>query len=188
MFKNDSVKLRAFPYSQQGNTLLELLLVVTILCLSFFAAIPNLNKYLTSTEQEIALDRIKNAIEFAKNEAFRKNKTISLCPSHTQNSCTYGDGWDVGFILFENDNKNSQPTPESLLKVFEGTRYGKIVFDAMGNQLNIQANGTTTNIGNFVYCAKIKNLIKPKGLVLNWVARIYSTEENPIKSIESKCW
>lgn len=174
---------------EQGNTLLETLLVISILSLLLLCSIPSLNQFLTRTEQEISLDRIKNAIEFAKNEAFRRNKTISLCPSHNKSSCTYGDNWAAGFILFENPNRNTQPANGTISQVFSGAQYGKIIYTAIGNQLNIHADGSTTNIGSFIYCPKDRNAIKPKALVLNWVARVYKAEETLAKSLEleSKC-
>ncbi len=172
---------------QQGYTFIEILLVISIMSVILLTSIPNLNTLLTRTEQEIALDRIKNAIELAKSEAFRKNKTISLCPTSNQNTCTYGDTWEVGFMMFENPERDTQPAAGAILQLFPGAKYGKIIYDAMGNQLNIHPDGTTTNIGNFVYCAKNKGSIKPKGLVLNWVARLYPAEENPTKSIDGKC-
>lgn len=174
-------------YLEQGHTLLETLFVVTIIGIIFLAAIPNIRKLLVSTDQTIALDRLKNAIELAKSEAYRKNTTMTLCPSHNQNTCSYGDNWEVGFILFENPKCGTQPSKDAILQVFSKSQYGKIIYDAMGNQLNIYADGTTTNIGNFIYCAKEKGLIKPKGLVLNWVARVYSTDETPDKNFELKC-
>jgi Tfp pilus assembly protein FimT len=173
---------------QQGNTLLETLLVVSIMSLLMLGAIPSIKKILIQTDQAIALDRIKNAIEFAKNEAFRRNKTITLCPSINQNSCGYGESWELGYLLFENPARNTQPTVGSIIQVFSGARYGKIIYNATGNQLYIHADGTTNNIGNFIYCPKDKNIIKPKGLVLNWVARIYPAEENPDKPIGFYCY
>lgn len=173
---------------QNGHSLLEIIFVISIMTIIAFAGIPNIKKIMIKTDQEIALDRLRNAIQFAKNEAFNQNKMLTLCPSQNQSSCSYADTWDSGFILFENPKKENQPREGSLLQVFAGARYGKILFKASAEYLSILPNGSTTQYGHFVYCPKEKG-IEPKGLILNSVARVYPAEENPEEwnKIKSHC-
>lgn len=183
-----------FSCNQLGFTLFETLIAVSLIMLLMMFGLPSLNQFLTVTDQQIALDRIKNAIEFAKFEANRQNKIISLCPSKNQKSCHCSEDWNVGFIVFENPMGEAQPQEGSLIQISPGAQYGRIVYTATGNQLNIYPDGKTTNIGSFIYCAKNKNaghsnsnINNPKKLVINWVARVYETVETDPKSIDNSC-
>lgn len=143
-------------------------------------AISPFSSFMAQQDQVIVLDRLKNAIEFARQQAFQRHTTITLCASTTQNSCSAQTEWSSGFIVFENPDREWQPVDKNILGYFPGTRHGKLYFTASGNQLHIQSNGQTTNIGSFIHCPKSAS-VKPKGWVVNWAARSYSTEENPEK-------
>lgn len=168
---------------KNGFSLIEVLVVISILAVFLMLSIPPLHSWLAQLEQELALERIKHAIEFAKNEAFRTHKTISLCPSADQKHCYTKDDWSLGFIIFENPERDTQPKPNSILKTVQGASLGKIFFDALGNELHIRPNGTTTNIGKFYFCAKNGSRdLHMRLLVLNWAARTYfSQEENSMR-------
>lgn len=165
-----------------GFSTIELLITFTILLIISLAAVPQFKLFLAQQDQLLLLDRLKNSIEFARQEAFHRRKTITLCGSTTQISCSAQAEWSSGFIIFENPNKEWQPEEKNILGYFPGTRYGKLYFTATGNQLHIQANGQTTNIGSFIHCSNQAS-IKPNGWVINWAARSYPLDENPYKSL-----
>lgn len=163
---------------QKGVTLLELLVTLSIFFICYTLVIEGLPLFLVQNERDLFLDKLKNTIEFAKQEAFSKNKSITLCASQNKKTCSLLGNWSLGFIVFENDAKRRQPTPGALLYGVDGLHYGNIYFSANGNELHISPQGITTNIGSWVYCPKSGRFVKPKGLVINWGLRTYLSDEN----------
>lgn len=160
-----------------GYSLIEVCITLGIL-FSLLVFTPCFKAILIHQEQTFILDKINYAITYARNEAFLRRKTISLCPSINRTSCSPTADWSTGFIIFENSDEARQPQAHSILETFEGAQHGYIYFSATGNQLHIHPNGTTTNIGTFLYSPKQSGLLKPKGLVVNWAARTYILNES----------
>jgi len=168
-------EIDTYHVKDNGNSLLEISMALSMMALLMFAGFPTFKNILIQQERIVVLYRLKNAIEFSKNEAFMRGKIISLCASQDQVSCSMSEDWASGFIAFENPERKKQVgTHCPLLEIFPGAHYGRIYFSATGNQLHIHPNGTTTNIGTFIYTPK-SDTIKPAGLVVNWAVRTYST-------------
>jgi type IV fimbrial biogenesis protein FimT len=160
-----------------GYSLIEVCITLGIL-FSLLVFVPCFKAILIHQEQTLILDKINYAITYARSEAFLRRKTISLCPSINRTSCSLTADWSTGFIIFENPGSTKQPNVHSILEVFEGAQHGYVYFSATGNQLHIHPNGTTTNIGTFLYSPKQSSHLKPKGLVVNWATRTYMLNES----------
>ena len=85
---------------QRGFSILELCTVFLILGFITTFAVPAFSQFLMREERAIVLDRIKAAIEFAKQEAFARAKTITVCASINHRTCHAND-WSAGFIILE---------------------------------------------------------------------------------------
>jgi type IV fimbrial biogenesis protein FimT len=174
--RTEHFRIKLKQRGAQGHSLVELSIVLCIIML-LLITIPCFDALLIHQEQMLVLDRIQQAIAYAKNEAFSRRKIISLCPSLNKISCSLAPDWSTGFIVFENQEGKKQTETHFILEAFEGARHGHLYFSASGNQLHIHPNGTTTNIGTFIYSPKKRSFIKPSGLVVNWAARTYILNE-----------
>ena len=85
----------------KGFSILELYTAISIISILVFMAIPEYGLWLMRAERDMTLERIQSAIEFAKQEANLREKTISICPSRNQKTCHKGS-WTQGFMVFEN--------------------------------------------------------------------------------------
>lgn len=148
----------------KGFTVLELNIVLILLGLLLFMIIPNLKIFLTRQEREITLDQLSTAISFAQNEAFQRQKIISLCasqyieePFENKFYCHSNKDWSEGFMIFENEIAQKQDSVPSnkIIKRFPGLVHGKLQFNSgKGHQqLHIHPNGMTMtmDIGYFIY-------------------------------------
>ena len=122
-------------------------------------------------EREAVLERLQTAIEYAKQVAFLKDKTITLCAIGPYPlECRLND-WSAGFMVVEfkpGDKKITQ-----ILQIFPSISYGKLYFEQFGQHLNIQTEGTTVNVGTFIYCPHNKDPREAEALVINKAGRIY---------------
>lgn len=158
----------------KGFTLLEITISLGIIGLISMSAFHNYSKFMMQQERLSTLNTLKSLIEYAKNEAFRQGKNITLCIANDALHCTTQPGKHL--IIFENEDKTSQPKPNSILKIQSVLQYGLLSFRAFGDNhttLNIQENGMTQNNGTFTYCPKNGDPKEADGLIINKGSRTY---------------
>jgi len=163
---------------QLGISFIEILMVLALLGTLYFLAIPAFTQFLMRQDREVTLDRLRTAIQFAKSEAAKQGKMITLCGSENQQTCAKNN-WNHGFILYTEEEVKKW-LPEGVFP-FEGPKYGTLRFKAFGGDfhtLHIGPNGTTINNGTFVYCPKDKNAKEARALIINQFGRVYLSTEN----------
>lgn len=153
-----------------GFSLLELNTVIIVLATLTFLMLPTFKQFLMRQERAAILEHLQTAIEYAKQEAFFKNKIITLCAIDSSLECRMKD-WSTGFIAFEWDEENKKI--KRILQTFPGVVYGKLHFEQFGYHLNIEADGTTMNVGTFIYCPRNKDPQEAEALVINKAGRFY---------------
>jgi Tfp pilus assembly protein FimT len=154
-----------------GFSILELNTVITILTILGILILSSFKQFLMRQERTDVMERLTVAIEYAAQEAFLKNKTTTLCAiSAVPSECRLND-WSMGFMVFTLNPKNKKQ--KEILQILPGTHYGKLYFEQFGQHLNITADGSTINVGTFIYCPHNKNPREAEALVINKASRIY---------------
>jgi type IV fimbrial biogenesis protein FimT len=156
----------------RGFSLLELCTVLFIIAIIAGVGVPRLTLFLMREEREIVLDRLQAAIEYTKQEAFSRKKTLILCGSINHQTC-HAKGWSEGFILIEPNPDPNIPKPHKILQIFPKLQYGSLKFSAFGTHLNIRPDGTTINNGTFSYCPNNKDAREADALIINKASRTY---------------
>ncbi len=169
----------------EGYSILELYTVIVIALILISFATPTFEQFLIREEREATLERLKTAIEYAKQEAFIRQENITLCGSADHHHCQ-AQQWTAGFIIFVNPTLSDQPHLQQILRVFPGIRHGQLIFKQFGQHLNIQPNGMTFNTGTFFYCPANKERLDIDGLVINKGCRTYKPTKHPILGIPLK--
>jgi Tfp pilus assembly protein FimT len=153
--------------NQSGTTILELCAVILILSILAILSIPSFTQFLMREERAMVLERLTAAIEYAKQEAFVRNNTITVCGSINHRTCV-SDDWSAGFLVIE---------ANKVLYVFPRLQHGNLHFDRFGTNVNIEPDGTTRNNGTFTYCPKKGNKDDRRreaaALVINNSSRTY---------------
>lgn len=174
---------------QIGFSLIEYLMAMVLLCSILLAGHFVLQDFLIRQERTIFLSALKDSLEFARSEAFFRNKTITLCGSHSKQRCHRDKDWSTGFIVFENKDQGMEVTPGSILRRVSGTKYGRIQFTGVHPHIHVPPRGLSMNIGSFLYCAKDSERTKQEldGLVINRALRSYYLRENSEKLAQTHC-
>ncbi|EMT3905570.1 Tfp pilus assembly protein FimT/FimU [Neisseria gonorrhoeae] len=97
---------------QQGFTLTELLIVMTIAAIMATIALPNMSGWIASRRIASHAEQIANLLRFSRGEAVRLNLPVYICPAQVKkdgtvdNQCDFGKK-EQGMLAFgdKNDNK-----------------------------------------------------------------------------------
>ncbi|WP_131781648.1 pilus assembly FimT family protein [Legionella gresilensis] len=94
-----------------GFTLLELLIVISIVSLLLLFSIPNHQQLYEQNQLKIVSDKLKNAVQYGQTMTFVRNVILTLAPLDNQN-------WSQGLVLFI-DNKNHRPGKDKIIQIWQ---------------------------------------------------------------------
>lgn len=86
---------------QRGVTLLELMIVITVLAIVLAVGVPGMRELVLNNRQVSAINELVTALQLARSEAITRNVAapagVSVCASNDGETCsgTWTDGWIV---------------------------------------------------------------------------------------------
>ncbi len=89
-----------------GMTLIELLLVVSVVAILLANALPSFRETIMNSRRTAAINELVGTIQFARGEAAKRNREVVLCPSGGGRQCT-ADSWNLGWLVFANLDADS---------------------------------------------------------------------------------
>ena len=85
---------------QRGFTLIELIITVAIVVILLTVGVPSFQEMMRSNRAATHANEFLTALNFARSEAVKRGRNVSLCPSTDQATCTGGTNWAAGWIVF----------------------------------------------------------------------------------------
>jgi len=86
---------------QKAFTLIELLITLVILGIVLGLAMPSFTKQAINNSSLTLGSDLVSAINFARQEAVKRGKRVSLCPSANGTTCLTSADWAKGWLVFE---------------------------------------------------------------------------------------
>lgn len=160
---------------ENGLTLMELLITLSILLLLLGISLPDFRELAQSVSGDVTLRRLANAVQLGKASAITNNATVTVCRSEDGFAC--GGSWHDGVMLFTDNNRNRKIDGDDMLLrhiIFPNSN-GSIRFRAFQNKqyLQLTSLGTTHNQnGNFTYCPYAGDSRFARQLIMNRTARL----------------
>ena len=103
---------------QHGLTILELMVFLAVMAVLVTVGLPSLQGLIQEQRMVTATNQLVAALNFARVRAVNGMGRVMVCPSTDGASCTGGNRWDGGWIVFTDADHSGQPTtPEDLLRV-----------------------------------------------------------------------
>lgn len=95
-------------------TLIELMVTIAVAGVLLAIAVPSFSEVVSNNRLSARANEMVSAIAFARSEAMKRGRPVSLCRStnsgsgaETGWSCATGSGgWETGWVVFEDTNSN----------------------------------------------------------------------------------
>src|SRR5688572_23647254 len=94
------------PRRSRGFTLVELLVVLSILAVLVTAAVPLTSSIGRSMKLTALSNALLSQLHLARSEAIKRNGRVAVCKSGDGRSCLAAGGWEQGWIVYHDANNN----------------------------------------------------------------------------------
>lgn len=141
---------------QRGVTLIELMVALTVAAILLGAAIPSFRDSIIRSRLSTMANDFIGAINFARSEAIRQGRSVTLCKSSDGSACASATSvfWEDGMIAFvDADADGTIDTGETILRIWPALPSPYTLrSSAFPAFLRYNPQGATTGDGVFAVC------------------------------------
>jgi type IV fimbrial biogenesis protein FimT len=93
-------------HANRGASLVEVLTAIAVSLLLLSLGMPRMQEVLHSVMLTAASNDLLSDLHAARSEALRRNRRVSLCKTADGAQCAGHGGWEQGWIIFHDENRN----------------------------------------------------------------------------------
>jgi|GEM_PF-188600 len=137
-----------------GFTIIEVLIVLSLMAVLASIAVSDMN-LLTTSKILKARDNFFIALNKARNLAINHNSPVSLCKSANMAKCTNQDGYEQGWIIFTDVDRDGKYDSGERKFSLSNLNLGSISIrgnNNFKNRVTFLPSGDSTTFGRFVLC------------------------------------
>ncbi len=102
-----------------GFTLIEALVVMSILSILASISLPSLGRVVDNQRANATLNRLQTALASARLHAVTHAVTATLCPSNGNGGCRDDSNWSAGWLLYESSDNAKQPANAGAIIIYD---------------------------------------------------------------------
>ncbi len=94
-------RMTAVQVQERGFTLIEMMLVISILAILAMVAVPSFREASLGNKLAAVSNNLLASVQLARSEAIKRNRAIRLCASANGTTCAGAGGWHQGWIVLD---------------------------------------------------------------------------------------
>lgn len=141
LFNRLSAGFRPPMNKQSGFTLIELMVVISILAILLGIGVPSFRATIEGNRITTVANDLVGALQFARSEAVKRGTNVTLCSSSDQATCS--GGWVNGWVA-----RNNAAPADPPFRVWPAAREGVVI--AVPGAVEFNALGGATNARCFL--------------------------------------
>jgi type IV fimbrial biogenesis protein FimT len=138
--------------TENGFTLIELMVALSVAAIILTVGIPNFRTLIQNNRAATQANELVGALGLARAEAVKRGLPVAICASNDSSTCTGGNDWAGGWIVFVDDNAgdpgNRNTANEALIRVHAAIGAGSTLSANDSNirydRLGYQESGVST--------------------------------------------
>ncbi|MGI9233100.1 MAG: GspH/FimT family pseudopilin [Woeseiaceae bacterium] len=159
------------PRSSSGYSLYELLVTTSLIAALLIVGIPGFGSMLARQRQQVEINALFHAVHLARKESIMRRKVVSICASLDGEQCATGKDWSQGWLMFENQDRDSPPRIDPGEPVLRHHNVDDgILIKANRSGFTLRATFLRATNGTLVVCDRAGR-VRPKGLVVSYTGR-----------------
>lgn len=160
-----------------GFTIIEAMIGIAVLAVILTTAVPAMGKFMDQQRLTAMANRLVGHLQFARGRAITHNTVVAACPSSDGRSCTGGNRWEEGWIVYLDPQKTGQPArPEDVLRVVQAEN--KHVIRSGGrHRVRFQGSGTAYGTNLTINVCLPDNPDAGRAVIVSNPGRVRATRE-----------
>jgi len=137
---------------ESAFTLIELMIAIAVAAVVLTIGVPGFGRVIERNQLSTNINGLVSTLHFARSEAIRRNKNITICHSNDGATCS-GVGYEDGWIIFHDNNGDGDyaDAGEELIRVNEGLSNNYTMRAGNLSSFSYNARGSAPN-GRVVLC------------------------------------
>ena len=160
-----------------GFSLIELLVVITILGVLLALSLPNFQNVIESTTTNSQVKMLLTTLNLARSEAIKRGSNVAICASSDGVDCAAGN-WTNGWLVFVDNNADangaagSVDAGDTIIRVFDALGASTVLtFGVNLFQYNNQGFSATAGVQTFKICPTTNNAQNARSLEIGLSGR-----------------
>lgn len=152
----------------RGYTLIETLVVMTILSIIILFAHNNITAWLKSQSAFRITRELIHLVHYSRAYAIHNRRALTLCGSSDGHTCN--NMWAIGALLFEDGNRNGIiDNSDNIIKNIPLNFKGHLIWKGFSGQRMIFENIgiTSASNGSFTYCEQDKDPLYSRQVIVS---------------------
>ncbi|MBU6955321.1 GspH/FimT family pseudopilin [Hahella sp. HN01] len=156
---------------QKGFTLIELMVVLTILAIALAFGLPSMGYIIDSNRLTSSTNELVGALNFARSEAVKRGRTIRIAAS------SGGTGWQGGYrVWIDTDNDGSYDAGEEQLRIFDAFK-DETTATGPAAAISFSGSGFASGATSIKLCSGNKNIATGRKVDVSSAGRVTIIDE-----------